>query len=125
MNWIALLKVLGEALAPLIKAYAEARKLAAQNGVTAEQLAEADARWTKHYEDPLAGQIPPVDPPVNLVPYLTKFPAPVASNHDLLVKYRFAAGSQVCAESENSEWMVVPRGQPTLGAKVLRYVIAP
>mgnify|MGYP003423070581 CR=1 FL=1 len=59
------------------------------------------------------------------VPYLKKFPPPVASNHDLLVVHGFAAGSQVCAESENSEWMVVPKGQPTLGAKVLRYVIAP
>ena len=40
MNWLALLLKLGDALAPLVEAYAQARKLAEQAGdVTPEQLA--------------------------------------------------------------------------------------
>ena len=58
MNWLALLLKLGDALAPLVEAYAQARKLAEQAGdVTPEQLAAADARWQKVYTDPLASTI--------------------------------------------------------------------
>lgn len=63
MNWIEILKLLGTALAPLVQAYAEARKLAKQSGVTDADLAAADARWTKNYIDPLAVPQPPFEPP--------------------------------------------------------------
>lgn len=67
---------------------------------------------------------PPVEPPPEPVDnYLTKFPAPVPDDAELLsVTYGFLVGDQVCAESVDSEWMVVQKGASRLGAKLLRVI---
>lgn len=131
MNWIEILKLLGTALAPLVQAYAEARKLAKQSGVTDADLAAADARWTKNYVDPLAGQPSPPSPPVEPPPepttrptnYLKKFDPPVPEDPQLMGEaWGFKLGDQVCAESADSKWMVAKKGGSRLGAPLLRVI---
>lgn len=61
----------------------------------------------------------PVDP-VPAVPgmYLTAFDPPVPSRDELLAR-GYVEGDRVCGEGGDSDWMVVQKGQSTLGAKVL------
>lgn len=58
MNALAVLKMLSEILAPLMMAYMEARRVAAQDGVSEADLAAADERWMRYRADPL-GVVPP------------------------------------------------------------------
>lgn len=125
MDWIELLKILGDALAPLIKAYAEARKLAAQEGVTAAQLAEADTRWARNFEDPLAQPDelePPVEPPVPTgAVYMKLQPGPVPNDAELLTHWDYKAGDVIVLH-DDGRWLVVRKGQPLLGMMPLRTI---
>ena len=128
MDWIALLKILGDALAPLIRAYAESRKLAAQDGVTAAQLAEADARWTWNFEDPLAQPDkpePPDEPPMPTAAVYMKFlPLPIPDDAELLAR-GYKVGDAVVPAVGMPEWLVVRKGQPLLGMVALRVIRDP
>lgn len=117
MDWIAVLRILGEALAPLIKAYAESRKLAAQDGVTPAQLAEADARWTRNFKDPLADDVgggskpdeptKPADPRPDPMPDLGKYGV-VVNEHPKASDYPL--GGVVYQYQDDSRWFVLQRG---------------
>lgn len=61
-EYLALLQILGPLVARAYDAYNKARELAAQNGVSEADLTAADARFLKHYDDPLAGEPPVVNP---------------------------------------------------------------
>lgn len=63
MSGIALGLELLQVAEQLAQSYAKIRALAAQNGVTDEQLAEADARFARRVTDPLAATTTPPTTP--------------------------------------------------------------
>lgn len=65
---------------------------------------------------------PPVEPPPSSSNYLMKFLPPVPPDQTLIDTYHFLLGDQVCAESVDSEWMVVKKGASRLGKNLLRVI---
>lgn len=54
MPWLQVLEILGGVAMRATAAYQKARALAAKDGVSPADLDDADARFLKVYEDPLA-----------------------------------------------------------------------
>jgi hypothetical protein len=124
---IDLLKIGARYLLPIAKEafYEYRRRILDQYDVSEEERAEL-LDWLFDEGDEPDVATPPADPdvpptePVPAVPgkYLTAFPPPVPARSSPRLS-EYVEGDRVCAEDWDREWMVVPKGQSTLGAKVL------
>lgn len=107
-GWLKLLQTLGQALSPMVQAYTDARTLAKAAGVSEADLAAADARFARHYPDPLAAPVWPdtpdePEPPVGAGKYLViidEYPR----------REDYPAGGDVWQDGEEARWMVTQRG---------------